>query len=64
MVKIEINDDHEEDEINEDSKIEVTFIKNNRRSKTIALKKKNNQLESFLENLKKRNSRIKIKHLD
>ena len=59
-----MEDDKDEKEINEDSKIEVTFVKNNGRSKTIELKKENKQLAPFLEELKKRNSRIKIKHID
>ena len=64
LVKIEIEDDYEKDEnIDEDSKVELTFYKNNGREKIIELKKENNQLANFLNNIKKRNKRIKIEQL-
>ena len=68
--KIELNDilkieveNYEEEDIDEDSKIEITLIKNNGRKKIIELQKEKNQLESFLDEIKKRNSRIQVEHL-
>lgn len=63
IVKIEIEDDEKETEIDEESKIEITLIKNNGREKIFELKKENNQLEPFLEIIKKRNTRIKIEYI-
>lgn len=63
LIKVEIEDGDKDDKIDEDSKIEVTFFKNNERSKTVNLKRKHNQLEPFLKEVKKRNSRIKIKYV-
>lgn len=62
ILKIEVENDEEED-IDEDSKIEITLIKNNGRKKIIELQKEKNQLESFLDEIKKRNSRIQVEHL-
>lgn len=64
LIRIEIEEDYEKAEnIDEDSKIELTFYKNNGREKIIELKKGNNQLENFLNDIKKRNTRIKIEQL-
>ena len=64
LVKIEIDNYEDEIDIDEDSKIEITLFKNNGRSKLVQLKKQNCSLQSFLDDIKKRNSRIIIKHLD
>tara|TARA_R110001606_G_scaffold252374_1_gene400208 strand:- start:716 stop:1204 length:489 start_codon:yes stop_codon:yes gene_type:complete len=64
LIKIEIEDDYEDHKnIDEYSKIELTFYKNNGREKIIELKKENNQLENFLDAIKIRNTRIKIEQL-
>lgn len=64
LVKIEIEEDYKDDvNIDEDSKIELTFYTNNGREKIIGLKKENNQLENFLTDIKNRNTRIKIENL-
>lgn len=63
VVKIEIEDDEKETEIDEDSKIEITLINNKGREKVIELQKQNKQLQLFLETLQKRNTRILIKYL-
>ncbi|PWG05294.1 hypothetical protein [Polaribacter aquimarinus] len=64
LIKIEVYDENEEDEnIDEDSKIEITLFKNNGRKKVIELQKEKNQIEYFLKDIKKRNSRIEIKYL-
>ncbi|TXD51950.1 MULTISPECIES: hypothetical protein [unclassified Polaribacter] len=63
LIKIEIGYDLEKEiEIDEDSKIEITLLKNNGREKKIELKKENGQLENFLSEIKQRNTRIKIEH--
>jgi hypothetical protein len=62
IVKIEVENDEGED-IDEDSKIEITLIKNNGRKKIIELQKEKNQFDHFLDEIKKRNSRIQIEYL-
>lgn len=62
IVKIEVENDEGED-IDEDSKIEITLIKNNGRKKIIELQKEKNQFDPFLDEIKKRNSRIQIEYL-
>ncbi|QTE22800.1 hypothetical protein [Polaribacter cellanae] len=63
LITIEIDNDVNEDNIDEDSKIEITFKKNNGREKIIKLRKDKNQLESFLEEIQRRNARIKIEYI-
>jgi hypothetical protein len=63
IIKMQIENDEDEKEIDEDSKIEITLIKNNGRRKIIKLQKQKNQLQQFIEEIKKRNSRIKIEYL-
>tara|TARA_R110002126_G_scaffold291243_3_gene451345 strand:+ start:15324 stop:15797 length:474 start_codon:yes stop_codon:yes gene_type:complete len=63
IIKMQIENDEDEKEIDEDSKIEITLIKNNGRRKIIELQKQKNQLQQFIEEIKKRNSRIKIEYL-
>lgn len=64
LIKIAIEEDYEKAEnIDEDSKFELTFYKNNGREKIIELKNGNNQLENLLNDIKKRNTRIKIEQL-
>lgn len=64
IVKIEIENHEEETEFDEDIKVEITLINNKGREKIIELNNNNNnQLENFLNNIKKRNTRIKIKSL-
>lgn len=64
--KIELNEivkvriENNEDEI----EVEIKLIKNNGRAKLVKLKKEENQLETFLETLKKRNTRIKIEYIN
>lgn len=64
IVKIKVeNDDVENEKVDEDSKIEITIINNIGRFKKIELQKQNNQLELFLDTIKKRNTRIKIEYI-
>ena len=63
LVKIIIDKNDDETKIDEDSKIEVTLFKNNGRKKKIDLQKNKNQLTSFLEEMKKKNSRLKIEFI-
>ncbi|WP_299012730.1 hypothetical protein [uncultured Polaribacter sp.] len=58
--KIKIEDEEDYKEPDEDSKIEITFYTNSSLNKKIELQKQNNQLPEFLEELKKRNTRILI----
>ncbi|WP_026778141.1 hypothetical protein [Polaribacter sp. Hel_I_88] len=63
LLKVEIGHNKREENIDEDSKIEITFYTNNGKQKSIELKKQHNQLNQFLEILQKRNTRIKIEQL-
>ncbi|WP_439128027.1 hypothetical protein [Polaribacter sp.] len=63
IIKIEIEDDERDKEIDEDSKIDITFYTNNGRRKKIDFKKENQKIDFFLEAVKKRNSRIQIEYL-
>ncbi|WP_435415693.1 hypothetical protein [Polaribacter aestuariivivens] len=61
IIKIEIeNEDEKNEEIDDDSKIKIKIINSNGRYKKVELQKQNNQLEPFLEAIKKRNTRVKI----
>ncbi len=61
--KVEVYNDFDKKPVDEESKIEITLIKNNGRQKSIELKKQNNQLNHFLETLQKRNTRVKIEYI-
>lgn len=56
LIKVEIDADDTFD-------YDVTLITSDKRSKLLTFRKLENQLEPFTETLKKRNTRIEIKHL-
>lgn len=60
IIKIEVDKNEDEKDVDEDSKIKVTLIKNNGRQKGIKLQKNKNEIDDFLSNLKKKNTRLEI----
>lgn len=63
LTKLSIEEDEDENYEDEDSKVEIVLIKSNGREKVIALKTENMQLTTFLEEIKKRNTRIIIEYI-